>query len=68
MSIFGSGADMVVLVLTAMPRNRFHYTFQNNSKLGFPVSEFTQSGTPLTRKELKAQFNKLLDECMPEDQ
>lgn len=60
-------ADMAVFIITALKYGRFNFTFQNNSKLGFPVSNSTNSGVPLTREELKARFNQLIDECMPEE-
>ncbi len=64
-------ADMAVIVITNVGPNaagqRFHYSHQNNSQMGFPVSSSGSSGMPLTRDELKKRINALVDECMPED-
>jgi hypothetical protein len=63
-------ADMAVIVITQAGNSaaglRFHYSHQNNSQLGFPVSSSGSSGMPLTREELKKVINTLIDECMPE--
>jgi hypothetical protein len=58
-------ASMAVLVITNLGNNKFHWSFQNDAVLGFPVASSTQSGLPVSKQHLKDAFARMIDECMP---
>lgn len=56
---------MAVLVVTNLGAGKFHWSFQNDAVMGFPVASSVQAGLPVTKEQLKQAFSRLIDECMP---